>query len=103
LARAHAGLHDRPGVEGLHTYAWALYKNGRCRDALPYSDRALALAPTDTGALYHRAYIERCLGNAEAAARLVARVRALDPTFAAPSPFRLRPTIAAWREQSSSG
>jgi tetratricopeptide (TPR) repeat protein len=102
LVRARAGLRLRPGVEGLHTYAWALYKNGRCREAVPYSDRALALAPTDTGALYHRVYIERCLGNGGAAERYLARVRAIDPTFAAPSPFRLPPTIAAWREQSSS-
>ncbi len=66
LERARVGLRFRPGVEGLHTYAWALYKNGRCAEAVPYSDRALALAPTDTGALYHRSLIERCLGNRKA-------------------------------------
>lgn len=90
LERARIGLRFRPGVEGLHTYAWALYKNGRCAEAVPYSDRALALAPTDTGALSHRSLIERCLGNDEAAARFAARVRSLDPTFPAPSAFRLR-------------
>ena len=89
LVRARAGLARRPGVEGLHTYAWALYKNGRCTEAVSFSDRALALAPTDTGALAHRALIERCLGNGTAAQRFAARVRALDPTFPTPSPFRL--------------
>jgi tetratricopeptide (TPR) repeat protein len=89
LVRARAGLVRRPGVEGLHTYAWALYKNGRCAEAVPFSDRALALAPTDTGALAHRALIERCLGNGAAAQRFDKRVRALDPTFPAPSAFRL--------------
>ena len=90
LERARIGLRFRPGVEGLHTYAWALYKNGRCAEAVPYSDRALALAPTDTGALYHRSLIERCLGNRKEAARYASRVRSLDPTFIAPSAFRLR-------------
>ena len=90
LERARVGLRFRPGVEGLHTYAWALYKNGRCGEAVPYSNRALALAPTDTGALYHRSLIERCLGHADSAARYASRVRSLDPTFLAPSAFRLR-------------
>jgi tetratricopeptide (TPR) repeat protein len=90
LERARAGLRFRTGVEGLHTYAWALYKNGRCAEAVPYSNRALALAPTDTGALFHRSLIEGCLGNGEAAARYAARVRSLDPTFLAPSAFRLQ-------------
>jgi tetratricopeptide (TPR) repeat protein len=90
LERAGVGLRFRPGVEGLHTYAWALYKNGRCADAVPYSDRALALAPTDTGALFHRSLIEGCLGNSAVAARYASRVRSLDPTFLAPSAFRLR-------------
>jgi tetratricopeptide (TPR) repeat protein len=102
LVRAREGLRLRPGVEGLHTYAWALYKNGRCAAAVPYSDRALALAPTDTGALYHRVLIERCVGNDGAARRYLARVRATDPTFIAPSSYRLRPTIAEWRKQTSS-
>jgi tetratricopeptide (TPR) repeat protein len=89
LDRARAGLRFRTGVEGLHTYAWALYKNGRCAAAVPYSNRALALAPTDTGALFHRSRIEKCLGNSAAAARYASRVRSLDPTFLAPSAFRL--------------
>ena len=90
LERARVGLRFRPGVEGLHTYAWALYKNGRCAEAVPYSDRALALGPSDTGALFHRSLIEGCLGNGKAAARYARRVRSLDPTFHAPSGFRLR-------------
>jgi tetratricopeptide (TPR) repeat protein len=90
LERARIGLRFRPGVEGLHTFAWALFKNGRCAEAIPYSDRALTLAPTDTGALYHRSLIEECLGNNKAAVRYASRVRSLDPTFLAPSAFRLR-------------
>ena len=90
LERARIGLRFRTGVEGLHTFAWALFKNGRCTDAIPYSDRALTLAPTDTGALFHRSLIEECLGNSKAAERYASRVRSLDPTFLAPSAFRLR-------------
>lgn len=90
LERARVGLRFRPGVEGLHTYAWALYKNGRCAEAVPYSNRALELAPTDTGALFHRSLIESCLGNSAAATQSASRVRSLDPTFLAPSAFRLQ-------------
>lgn len=90
LERARVGLRLRPGVESLHTYAWALYKNGRCGEAVRYSNRALALAPADTGALYHRSLIEKCLGNGKEAARYASRVRSLDPTFIAPSAFRIR-------------
>jgi tetratricopeptide (TPR) repeat protein len=96
LRRARVGARLRPGIEGTHILAWALYKNGRCSEAVTPSDRALRLAPLDIDVVYHRALIERCLGDDVAAERYVARVRALDPTYLAapPSAYRL-PTIGA--------
>jgi tetratricopeptide (TPR) repeat protein len=105
LRRAREGARLRPSVEGEHALAWALYKNGRCEQARTHSSRALRLGTKDTGAIYHRFLIERCLGNEVAAGRFLHRVRSIDPGFlqAPPSAFRLRPTIAAWRPRNSSG
>jgi tetratricopeptide (TPR) repeat protein len=98
LRRARIGARLRPSVEGEHVLAWALYKNGRCLEAQRHSRRALRLGTKDVGALYHRALIERCLGHPDAARRFLLRMRRIDPYFeaTAPSPYRLRPTIAAW-------
>jgi tetratricopeptide (TPR) repeat protein len=67
LRRARIGQRLRPSVEGEHVLAWALYKNGRCEAARTHSIRALRLGTKDTGAMLHRSYIERCLGNSAAA------------------------------------
>ena len=91
LARAREGHRLRPSIEGEHVLAWALYKNGRCREARHHSRRALRLGTKDVGALYHRSLIERCLGNRGAAAHFLERVRRIDPYFlvAPPSPRRI--------------
>jgi tetratricopeptide (TPR) repeat protein len=67
LRRARGGQRLRPSIEGEHVLAWALYKNGRCKAAKQHSIRALRLGTKDTGAMLHRSYIERCLGNPDAA------------------------------------
>ena len=63
LARARGGRELRPSVEGEHVLAWALYKNGRCREAREHSLRALRLGTKDWGAMLHRSLIESCLRN----------------------------------------
>lgn len=68
LSRARAGRNLRPSVEGEHVLAWALFKNGLCREAREHSVRALRLGTKDWGAMLHRSLIESCLGN-DAAAR----------------------------------
>ena len=67
LSRARVGRELRPSVEGEHVLAWALYKNGRCREAREHSVRALRLGTKDWGAMLHRSLIESCLGNDRAA------------------------------------
>ena len=79
LSRARQGYRLRPSIEGAHVLARALYKNGRCLEALRYSREALRLGTPDVGALFDLARIQRCLGNDAAAARTLKRVRALDP------------------------
>ncbi|MGH3024008.1 MAG: tetratricopeptide repeat protein [Gaiellaceae bacterium] len=67
LVRAREGRALRPSVEGEHVVAWALFKNGRCREARAHSVRALRLGTKDWGAMLHRSLIESCLGNPDAA------------------------------------
>ena len=92
LDRARRGRAERPSVEGDHVLAWALYKNGRCAEARAVSLRSFRLGTLDVDGLYHHSLIERCLGNAAAAARYLARVEALDPGYldAPPSARRLQ-------------
>ena len=92
LDRARRGQAERPSVEGDHVLAWALYKNDRCAEARAVSLRSFRLGTLDVDGLYHHSLIERCLGNSSAAARYLARVKALDPRYldAPPSPRRLQ-------------
>jgi tetratricopeptide (TPR) repeat protein len=91
LARAREGRKLRPGIEGEHVLAWALYKNGRCAEARVHSIRALRLGTLDLDAIYHRSLIEACLGNRRAAAELRARLTRLNPYYlvAPPSAYRV--------------
>ena len=81
LLRARAGRAARPSVEGDHVLAWALYKNDRCGEARNVSLRSLRLGTLDVDGLYHHSLIERCVGNSQAAAAYLERVRALEPWY----------------------
>jgi tetratricopeptide (TPR) repeat protein len=79
LARARAARADRPSIDGDDVLAWALARNGRCDEALPWSRRSLRLGTPDTTKLFHRAWIEGCLErDPRAWAR---RALALNPRF----------------------
>jgi tetratricopeptide (TPR) repeat protein len=63
LALARRAQRARPSIDGDDVLAWALARNGRCGAALHYSRLALRLGTLDTAKLFHRAWIERCLGR----------------------------------------
>jgi tetratricopeptide (TPR) repeat protein len=63
LALARRAQRERPSIDGDDVLAWALMRNGKCGEALAYSQRALRLGTKDTAKLFHRAGIERCLGH----------------------------------------
>ena len=65
----------------LLVLAWALARNGRCREALGYARQALRLAPRDALKLFHRGMIERCLGDGAKAREWFDRALALNPHF----------------------
>ena len=76
---ARAARAARPSIDGDDVLAWALARNDRCDEALPYSKRALRLGTLDAQKFFHRGAIERCLGHATAANRWFARARATNP------------------------
>jgi tetratricopeptide (TPR) repeat protein len=81
LQLARAARADRPSIDGDDVLAWALTRNGRCEQALPYSERSLRLGTRDATKLFHRGMVERCLGHREEAKRWFRRALALNPHF----------------------
>jgi tetratricopeptide (TPR) repeat protein len=79
LELARRGYARRPGVEANEVLSWALIRNGRCKEAIPYSHRALRFP--DGHRYFHRAMIERCLGREAAARRLFRKALETDPNF----------------------
>jgi tetratricopeptide (TPR) repeat protein len=92
LALARSAQRERPSIDGDDALAWALERNGRCAEALPYSKHALRLGTRDALKFFHRGMIERCLGHAGEARSWFRRALALNPHFSvlwAPTARRL--------------
>jgi tetratricopeptide (TPR) repeat protein len=81
LQLARAARADRPSIDGDDVLAWALTRNGHCKQALPYSERSLRLGTRDATKLFHRGMVERCLGRRKEAKRWFRRALALNPHF----------------------
>src|SRR5438067_1214296 len=71
----------RPSIDGDDVLAWALARNGRCGEALRFSERALRLGTLDAPKFFHRGMIERCLGHRVEARRWFRRALTLNPHF----------------------
>jgi tetratricopeptide (TPR) repeat protein len=81
VERARAARAARPSIYGDDTLAWAHARTGDCRAALPWSKRALRLGTRDALLFFHRAYIERCLGDRAEARAWARRALELGPSF----------------------
>jgi tetratricopeptide (TPR) repeat protein len=81
LALARRAQRERPSIDGDDVLAWALYRNGRCAEALPYSRHALRLGTRDALKFFHRGMIERCLGQRSEGQRWLLRALTLNPHF----------------------
>jgi tetratricopeptide (TPR) repeat protein len=81
LARAREAYVERRSVQAEDILAWALYKNGRCREARVHSELALRLGTRDARMLFHRGLIERCLGRRDEAEAFLRRALAVNPYF----------------------
>jgi tetratricopeptide (TPR) repeat protein len=81
LARARVAYEERRSIEAEDVLAWALYRNGRCIEALRHSESALRLGTRDALKLFHKGMIERCLGRDEASRNTLSKALALNPYF----------------------
>ena len=81
LASARRAHHERPSIEADDVLAWALMRNGYCKEALSYSRRALRLGSLDASKFFHRGMIERCLGRDDTARTWFARALDANPHF----------------------
>jgi tetratricopeptide (TPR) repeat protein len=81
LALARRARAGRPSIQGDDVLAWALARNGRCGEALTYSQRSLRLGTQDAAFFFHRGMIERCLGRPAIARSWFARALDLNPHF----------------------
>jgi tetratricopeptide (TPR) repeat protein len=81
LALARSAQRERPSIDGDDVLSWALERNGRCAEALPYSKHALRLGTQDALKFFHRGMIERCLDHATEARDWFHRAVALNPHF----------------------
>jgi tetratricopeptide (TPR) repeat protein len=63
LARARAELATRRDIYGWDLLAWALYRSGRAAEAVPASERALALGTRDAMLWYHSGMIRLAAGD----------------------------------------
>ena len=61
LAAVRRAWRERPSLDADDTLAWALARNGRCAEALRFSERSLRLGTRDAVKYFHRGMIERCL------------------------------------------
>lgn len=79
LARRARG--DRPSIYGDDALGWALARAGRCREALPWLERASRLGTEDALLDFHRGYAEGCAGDLAAMDEWYGRALALNPEF----------------------
>ncbi|MFF5209818.1 tetratricopeptide repeat protein [Streptosporangium sp. NPDC000396] len=90
VEHAEAEYARNPNVVAADALAWALHRDGRDREALPYAKKATATGWRNALLHHHRAEIERSLGLAEEAARSAARVRDANPAFSPDLPALAR-------------
>lgn len=81
LARVREAYAERRSIEADDILAWALYRNGRCAEALRHSNRALRLGTRDALKHFHRGMIERCLGRPGAARESFRTALEINPYF----------------------
>jgi tetratricopeptide (TPR) repeat protein len=81
LRAARAEWAARHSTTVADALAWALYANGRYREALSFANRALALGTKSAPFLFHRGMIERAMGRRAAARQDIAEAIDINPQF----------------------
>jgi tetratricopeptide (TPR) repeat protein len=81
VALGRRAVQERPSVYGHDALAWALFKSGDCRAALPEAQAANALGTADPELRYHLGAIAACSGDRALARAALRRALAPNPNF----------------------
>jgi tetratricopeptide (TPR) repeat protein len=81
LAAARAEWGRRHSINVADALAWALYANGRYREAVPYARRALSLGTRNALFMFHAGMIQLRVGHRGAARELLSDALATNPHF----------------------
>ncbi|MEE4546999.1 tetratricopeptide repeat protein [Streptomyces sp. V4-01] len=95
LTIARQGLKTRPFMDTHDALAWALHAAGQDRQALAESDLALAQGTRNALFHYHRAMIQRSLGNTGPARDDLSTALAINPHFSPLLAPKARAALAA--------
>lgn len=81
--RQALAVHEaQPGsIYAADALAWALYKDGRADEALPYAEQALRLGTQDASLFYHAGVIYNALGDEEKARDNLQHALDINPHF----------------------
>lgn len=79
LAKEEMG--ERPGIYSRDAYSWALYRNGRIKEAKAESDAAMAYGTKDARLMYHAGAIRIASGDVKGGKKLVEEALALNSGF----------------------
>ena len=94
LELAMTEIDVRKDVFGHDALAWALFKNGRYRDAARAIDAAMRLGTRDPALLYHAGMIYGALGRTDRAMELLEAALTLNPNFSPLQAAVARSTLA---------
>jgi tetratricopeptide (TPR) repeat protein len=81
LAKAQEELRTRKDVYGYDLLGWALYRSGRYSEAALALSSALSQGTQDAMLFFHAGMVQRALGHADEARRLLALALATNPHF----------------------
>ncbi|MBM2840476.1 MAG: hypothetical protein HW412_1004, partial [Bacteroidetes bacterium] len=82
LNKAEQEYKSRPdNIDALQTYAWALHKNGKSDEAVPYIERALRLGTRNPTLFYQAGMIYRSAGKSAQGDEYLRKALKLNPVF----------------------
>jgi tetratricopeptide (TPR) repeat protein len=81
LAAARDEWARRHSIHVADALAWALHANGRDREAVAYSDQALALDTQNALLFAHAGLIRQALGQRDEARSLLSQAESINPHF----------------------
>jgi tetratricopeptide (TPR) repeat protein len=94
LARARAELATRRDIYGWDLLAWALYRSGGAAEAVPASERAVALGTRDAMLWYHAGMIRLAAGDSAGGRNALRTALGINPMWDPFQPDSARAALA---------